>query len=171
MGCDVGVYEPESRDAILGECASQQGGAILFLGCIGVTTGLAPLWTERRGRAAVDMFCEGRAAVILFESNAQRAQLRTLMLPVSAVELSRPFSPRGWSCPMPRRWPRQNAAAEAAKTRRADDTADDDARAHRQTRLRLLAQMPPPTRGESNYIQTLPKRHTTPAARRRRWRV
>ncbi len=25
--------------------------------------------------------------------------------------------------------------------------------------------------GESNYIQTLPKRHTTPAARRRRWRV
>ena len=26
-------------------------------------------------------------------------------------------------------------------------------------------------RGESNYIQTLPKQHTTPAARRRRWRV
>ena len=25
--------------------------------------------------------------------------------------------------------------------------------------------------GESNYIQTLPKQHTTPAARRRRWRV
>jgi hypothetical protein len=24
--------------------------------------------------------------------------------------------------------------------------------------------------GESNYIQTLPKQHTSPAARRRRWR-